>query len=69
MVPKIQGEQIMKNEKTRAEKYYRLKDVGFNSREANKLKDHSDERVRYYIHLKHKHNREMKEAILNGPAK
>lgn len=58
----------MKNEKERTERYYRLKAVGFNSREANKLKDHSAARVRFYIHLKHKHNREMKEAIINGPS-
>ena len=68
MVPKIQrGENTMKDEAKRTEKYYRLKAVGFNSREANRLKDHSDERVRHYIHLKQKHNREMKAAIINGP--
>lgn len=57
----------MKAETKRSEKYYRLKAVGFNSREANRLKDHNEARVRFYIHLKQKHNREMKAAIINGP--
>lgn len=53
----------MKNEKQRAINYYRLKAVGFNSFEANRLKDHSKKRIEAYIELKEKHNEELKELI------
>lgn len=56
----------MSQENERSKRYYRLKAVGFNSREANKLKDHKEHKIRLYIHLKQKHNREMKELIMKG---
>ena len=39
----------MKNEKERSIKYYLLKEAGFNSKEANQLKDYSWEKVNYFI--------------------
>lgn len=41
----------MKNEETRAEKYFALRDAGFTSREANLLKDRSWKKVKNYIKI------------------
>lgn len=54
----------MKKNKTQREfNYHRLKSVGFNSFEANRLKDHSKKRIAAYVELKEKHNEEMKDLI------
>jgi hypothetical protein len=39
----------MKDERERSIKYYLLKEAGFNSREANQLKDYSWDKVNYFI--------------------
>lgn len=41
----------MKNEQERAEKYYKLRDAGFTSTEANLLKDRSWLKVKNYCEM------------------
>lgn len=53
----------MKKEKERSIKYYLLKEAGFNSREANQLKDYSWEKVNYFIDTNLKYKTYLDEQI------
>lgn len=53
----ILKEDYMKNENTRKEKYHLLRNAGFNSFEANKLKEYSWEKVHYFIVMQEKFER------------
>ena len=53
----------MKNEKERSIKYYLLKEAGFNSIEANRLKDYSWEKVNYFIDTNIKYKNYIEEQI------
>lgn len=53
----------MKNEKERSIKYYLLKEAGFNSKEANQLKDYSWEKVNYFIDTNLKYREYLNQQI------
>jgi hypothetical protein len=53
----------MKDEKARSIKYYLLKEAGFNSREANQLKDYSWEKVNYFIDTNLKYREYLQQQI------
>jgi len=57
---------LKKSKEARRQNYHRLKRAGFNSREANRLKDMSSSKISSLINAKRKQEQELKTIISGG---
>lgn len=54
---------MAKHTTTRQENYRRLKQVGFNSKQANRFKDMSPKKIEQLIQTKEKQNKELNNVL------